>query len=121
MNQKEILNKCKEHGLEVSIPLIYRIGKKEGFIVKNDNYKGREKYDIDEQKFNDWLSKKNISDEYIAIRDAMKLYNIPYAGLKYQLEKNGCEIVKLGIANGGRYHAKRADVERIIAQYTKRS
>lgn len=121
MNQKEILNKCKEQGLNVSVPLIYRIGKKEGFIIRNDSSDGREKYSIDEKKFTEWLSKKEVPDEYIAIRDAMKKYNISYTGLKYQLEKNGCEIVKLGIANGGRYHARKEDVERVVSQYSRRS
>lgn len=120
MNQKEMINKCKEIGLNVTPPLIYRQGKKYGFLIRNKS-DGRERYNMNEDKFNEWLSNFTVSNDYLPVGETARQNNIPYSGLKYQLEKNNCEIKKLGIIRGGLLYARRTDIERAIASYCKRS
>ena len=120
MNQKEMLARCKEAGLDVTIPLIYRAGHREGFIIKQKD-SGRERYSIDEELFQKWIESAKIPDEYIAIKEVKKQYNIPFQAIKYLLIKNNCEMKKLGAIDGGYYYAKKSDIERVIPQYRKRS
>ncbi len=120
MNQKEMINKCKEMGLNVTPPLLYRQGKKNGFLVRNDS-DGRERYNVIEKKFNEWLKNFTVDDNYLPVGETARKNNIPYAGLKYQLQKNNCEIKKLGNFHGGLLYAKRTDVERAVAQYSRRT
>ena len=119
MNQKQMINKCKEIGLEVTLPLLYRQGKRNGFLVRNGS-DGRERYDINEEKFNTWLSNFTVDDSYLPVGETARKNNIPYSGLKYQLLKNNCEMKKLGIVRGGLLYAKRTDIERAIASYSRR-
>ena len=122
MNQKDMLERCKERGVDVTAPLLYRAGKREGFLIKVGT-DTREKYQVSDELFEKWLNSytHNIPDDYILIGDALRIYHISYNALKYRLERNNCEIKKLGVIRGGLYCAKRADVERVIAQYSKRS
>ena len=120
MNQKEMLEKCKEKGFNVTTPLLYRQGKIHGFLIRNGK-DGRERYDVDEKKFNKWLSNLTVNDNYLPVGETARQYNIPYSGLKYQLQKNNCEMKKMGIVKGGLLYAKRTDIERVIGQYNKRS
>ena len=122
MKQKDMINRCKERGLSVTLALLYRQGKKHGFLVRN-NSNGRERYDVDEVKFNKWLNEyvQVVPEGYISIGRALHKYNLSYQALKYQLKKNDCEIKKLGVVHGGLYCAKQSDVERAVAQYHKRS
>ena len=119
MNQKQMINKCKEIGLEVTLPLLYRQGKRNGFLVRNGS-DGRERYDINEEKFNTWLSNFTVDSDYLPVGETARKHNIPYSGLKYQLQKNNCEMKKLGIVRGGLLYAKRTDIERAIASYSRR-
>ena len=98
---------------------IYRYGKKQGFLIKIKET-GRERYEIDEKKFYDWLNDTKLSDEYIYLKDACKEYKISYSELKYLLLKNKCDINKQRVVSGYMY-AKRTDIERIINQYNRRS
>lgn len=122
MRQKDMINRCKEHGLSVTPALLYRQGKKYGFLVRNDS-DGRERYNVDEVKFNKWLDEyvQVVPEGYIGMGEALHKYNLSYQALKYQLKKNNCEIKKLGVVRGGLYCAKQSDVERAVAQYHKRS
>ena len=120
MNQKDLVNKCKERGFNVTSPLIYRQGKKHGFLIRNDN-DGRDRYDVDEKKFNEWLDNLIVSDEYLPVGESARKNNIPYSGLKYQLKKDNCEMKKMGIVKGGLLYAKRTDIERAIASYSRRN
>ena len=119
MNQKDTINKCREIGLNVTVPLLYRQGKRNGFLVRNKS-DGRERYDVNEKKFNEWLSNFIVDKDYVPVGETARANNIPYMGLKYQLEKNNCEVKKLGIVRGGLLYAKRKDIERIVATYRRR-
>lgn len=120
MNQKEMLEKCKEKGFDVTAPLLYRQGKINGFLIRNGN-DGRERYDVDEKKFNKWLDNLTVSDDYLPVGETARKHNIPYSGLKYQLQKENCEMKKMGIVKGGLLYAKRTDIERAVAQYSRRA
>ena len=120
MNQKEMLEKCKEKGFNVTTPLLYRQGKIHGFLIRNGK-DGRERYDVDEKKFNKWLSNLTVSDDYLPVGESARQNGIPYSGLKYQLQKNNCEMKKMGIVKGGLLYAKRTDIERAVAQYSRRT
>lgn len=119
MNQKDMVAKCKERGFDVTSPLIYRQGKIHGFLIRNGK-DGRERYDVDEKKFYEWLDNLTVSDDYLPVGETARKNNIPYSGLKYQLQKDNCEMKKMGIVKGGLLYAKRADVERAVAQYSRR-
>ena len=120
MNQKEMIAKCKERGFDVTSPLIYRQGKIHGFLIRNGK-DGRERYDVDEKKFYTWLDNLTVSDDYLPVGETARKHNIPYSGLKYQLQKNNCEMKKMGIVKGGLLYAKRTDIERAVAQYSRRT
>lgn len=120
MNQKEMIKACLDKGYDFSVPLIYRYGKKYGFLVQYKE-KGRDRYKVDEQKFHKWLDEWTVDDSYMPIKDACKKYKISFAAIKYILKKNDCEIKKLGHEQNGLYYAKRTDIERVIGQYNKRS
>lgn len=119
MNQKDMIAKCKEKGFDVTSPLIYRQGKVYGFLVRNGK-DGRERYDVDEKKFYEWLDNFIVDDNYLPVGETAREYNISYSGLKYQLKKNNCEMKKMGIVKGGLLYAKRTDIERAVAQYRRR-
>lgn len=119
MNQKEMIAKCKEKGFDVTSPLIYRQGKAYGFLVRNGK-DGRERYNVDEKKFYEWLDNFTVSNDYLPVGETARKHNIPYSGLKYQLQKNNCEMKKMGIVKGGLLYAKRTDIERAVAQYSRR-
>ena len=119
MNQKDMVAKCKERGFDVTSPLIYRQGKIHGFLIRNGK-DGRERYDVDEKKFYTWLDNLTVSDDYLPVGETARKNNIPYSGLKYQLQKNNCEMKKMGIVKGGLLYAKRTDIERAVAQYSRR-
>ncbi len=119
MNQKDMVAKCKEKGFDVTSPLIYRQGKIHGFLIRNGK-DGRERYDVDEKKFYTWLDNLTVSDDYLPVGETARKNNIPYSGLKYQLQKNNCEMKKMGIVKGGLLYAKRTDIERVVAQYSRR-
>lgn len=123
MKQKEMVNRCRERGLTVTSPLLYRQGKKYGFLVRNGKTEGRERYDVDEGKFQEWLNlySECVPEGYVSIGEALQKHNISYNALKYQLEKNNCEIKKMGVVHGGLYCARKEDVERAVAQYHRRS
>ena len=120
MNQKDMVAKCKERGFDVTSPLIYRQGKIHGFLIRNGK-DGRERYDVDEKKFYTWLDNLTVSDDYLPVGETARKHNIPYSGLKYQLQKNNCEMKKMGIVKGGLLYAKRTDIERVVAQYSRRA
>ena len=120
MNQKEMIAKCKERGFDVTSPLIYRQGKIHGFLIRNGK-DGRERYDVDEKKFYTWLDNLTVSDDYLPVGETARRHNIPYSGLKYQLKKDNCEMKKMGIVKGGLLYAKRTDIERAVAQYSRRT
>ena len=120
MNQKEMIVKCKERGFDVTSPLIYRQGKIHGFLIRNGK-DGRERYDVDEKKFYTWLDNLTVSDDYLPVGETARKHNIPYSGLKYQLQKSNCEMKKMGIVKGGLLYAKRTDIERAVAQYSRRT
>lgn len=120
MNQKDMVAKCKERGFDVTSPLIYRQGKIHGFLIRNGK-DGRERYDVDEKKFYTWLDNLTVSDDYLPVGETARKHNIPYSGLKYQLQKNNCEMKKMGIVKGGLLYAKRTDIERAVAQYSRRT
>lgn len=119
MNQKDMVAKCKERGFDVTSPLIYRQGKIHGFLIRNGK-DGRERYDVDEKKFYTWLDNLTVSDDYLPVGETARKHKIPYSGLKYQLQKNNCEMKKMGIVKGGLLYAKRTDIERAVAQYSRR-
>jgi hypothetical protein len=120
MNQKDMVAKCKERGFDVTSPLIYRQGKIHGFLIRNGK-DGRERYDVDEKKFYEWLDNLKVSDDYLPVGETARKHNIPYSGLKYQLRKENCEMKKMGIVKGGLLYAKRTDIERAVAQYSRRT
>lgn len=117
MNQKEMVEICKNYGYNFSVPLIYRHGIKEGFLVKTNN-EGREKYTVIESKFIEWLNKGKVSDEWISLGDAEREFGVSFSGIKYHLKKQGKEIKKLGIGGSRLFYAKRADVKQIVSEYT---
>jgi hypothetical protein len=123
LTQKEILEICKQKGIDISPMTLYRAGKKYGFFeVADEQGKGRKgKYKLNESKFNEWLSKNEIDDSYIAISEAKNKYGIQYTVFKSKLERNGCEIRKMGLIKEGLLYAKKSDIERIVAEYHKRS
>lgn len=121
MNQKELVEECLKKGYNFSIPLIYRYGKKYGFLIKYKDT-GRERYQVDEVKFHEWLDNWSATDsEYISLKDVCKKYNITFSAIKYVLLKNNCDITKRGTEQNGLYYAKRTDVERVIGQYNRRA
>ena len=120
MNQKQMIKECADKGFDFSLPLIYRYGKKNGFLIQYKE-KGRARYRVDEDKFHQWLDNYRVDESYISLKDACKQYGISYGAIKYILNKNACEITKLGIEQNGLFYAKRTDVERVIGQYNKRS
>lgn len=120
MNQKELVESCRLRGHDFSLPLIYRYGKKYGFLIKYKDT-GRDRYKVDETKFNEWLDSWSVESEYISLKDACKEHNITFSALKYILNKNDCEITKRGTEQNGLYYAKRTDIERVIGQYNRRT
>ena len=101
--------------------MIYRYGKKYGFLIKYKDT-GRERYQVDEVKFHEWLDNWSATDnEYISLKDVCKKYNITFSAIKYVLLKNNCDITKRGTEQNGLYYAKRTDVERVIGQYNRRA
>ena len=120
MNQKEMIEICVSYGYDFSIPLIYRYGKKEGFLIKTKET-GRERYSVNEEKFYAWLKKGHIDKSLISLKDAAKIHKMSYSELVYLLKKNKCEYDKLGIEQNGLFYAKRTDIKRIVLQYNRRS
>lgn len=119
MNQKEMVDRCKEKGFNVSAPLLYRQGKKNGFLVENRR-SGRERYKVDEEKFNNWLSKIQVEEGWVAVGEAARSHKMTYSALIYQLNKNHSVVEKKGIVRGGVQYARREDVERAVASYNRR-
>ena len=119
MNQKEMVDICSSYGYNFCILTMYRYGKKEGFL-KKVRETGRDRYEVDEKKFFEWLKRGSIDKSLIAIKDAIKKYDTSYSELMYLLKKNECEVSKIGIEQNGLLYAKRTDIERIIEQYHKR-
>jgi hypothetical protein len=119
MNQKEMIEKCRKKGLDVTIPLLYRHGKKYGFLVKKSS-EGRERYSVDENKFNEWLDKIEIEEGWVAIGPAARKNNMAYTALKYRLVSNNCEIKPMGIIDGGYLYARQEDVKRAVTSYNRR-
>lgn len=120
MNQKHMIQLCKEKGFNFSIPLIYRYGIKEGFLIKVSET-GREKYQVNEKKFLEWLDNGPIPKDYISLASAEKEFGISFMAIKYRLLKSNKEIVKLGIGREKLFYAKRSDIESVITEYHKRS
>ena len=54
MHIKDVINKCKERGYEITKMGLYTAGKKYGFISKADNERSLE---FDKDKFLEWLEK----------------------------------------------------------------
>lgn len=119
MNQKEMIEICASYGYDFSIPLIYRYGKREGFLIKVKET-GRERYTVDEKKFYEWLGRGNIDKSLISIKEACKIHKMAYSEMLYLLNKNKCEYTKMGIEQNGLFYAKRTDIKRIIQQYNRR-
>ena len=120
MNQKEMLDKCRERGFDVTLPLLYRQGKRFGFLIRNSNNDTRERYDFNEEKFNEWLDKFTVDDNYLPIAETARKNGMSYSALKYRLVKNNSKIEKMGIVHGGLLYAGREDVERAVASYSGR-
>lgn len=120
MNQKEMVERCKEKGVNITSALLYRQGKIHGFLVRNDS-DGRERYNVIEDKFNEWLNNFNVDSDYVMVCEFAKKHNMAYSALKYHIEKNSIPVEKKGSFHGGMMYAKRADLERIISQCGKRA
>lgn len=120
MNQKHMIELCKEKGFNFSIPLIYRYGIKEGFLIKVSET-GREKYQVNEKKFFEWLDNGVIPEGYVSLCKAEKESGISFMAIKYRLLKSEKEIKKLGIGKEKLFYAKRSDIESVISEYHKRS
>lgn len=112
MTQKEVVEKCKEKNLNYSYMQIYRIGLKQGFIEKH-----KPRNIFHEDKFNEWLNTKGIPEDCMTIADAMKKYGLAYQIFKYHFEKEGIEVLKGGLENGGLKYAKKSDIERIVEKH----
>lgn len=121
MNQKLLIEKCRLKGIETSVPLLYRYGIKEGWLIKTENT-GREKYIFNEKLFDSWLDKNSkIPSDLVSLKDAEDKYNIPYQSLKRWLKVLSKETIKMGIGVENLYYAKREDIEFAVSKYHKRS
>lgn len=114
MTQIEIVNKCKEKNLNYSYMQIYRIGLKFGFIEKH-----KPRNIFHEDKFTEWLNTESIPEDCISISEAVKKYNVPYHVFKYHFKKNGVEIQKGGLKNGGLKYARKSDIENVVTIYNE--
>ena len=120
MNQKEMLQECAKEGLSVSVPLLYRQGKRNGFL-KETGGDGKEKYVVDVPAFREWIRNFKAGTDWVPVGEAASGAGIPYSGLLYRLKSGKCELRKMGSRLGGLVHAKRKDVERAVAAYRKRA
>lgn len=119
MKQSEILSMCKSKGINCTYMTIYRIGIKEGFYIKG-NSKGN---CFDKDKFIEWLDKvsKPLPKGCMYLNDAVKVYNVNYSVLSYNLRQNGVAIEKHGYERGGYYYAKKSDIEHIVNAYNQKT
>ena len=122
MNQTKMIEEVKKHGLNMSIPLLYRTGMRFGFLTKNENAT-KEKYIVDETKFSQWLDDMTnpSNDEWISIPDVCSQYDMEYATVKYYVKKNNLETRKMGFIRGGIVHVRKSDIGSIVAKCNSRS
>ena len=122
MNQKEIIKRLQERGIEMSVPLIYRSGLRFGFLVES-NGKKPEKYTVDEDKFSKWLDEMADIDSsgWVPVSSVCHDNDIEYASVKYHICKLGIEVRKMGFVRGGVNYVRREDAERIVRNCGKRS
>jgi len=113
LNYKEVIRRCHEKGLDMCRMTVYRVGIKNGFLVKGD---GRGKFD--EDAFNRWLNlvTLSLSEDDIYIKDAVKQYNIPYSYFQYYFNKNNIEIKEH--TNGLKY-VRKSEVESVVEKYNR--
>ena len=116
MNQTKMIERVKENGLNMSIPLLYRTGLRFGFLIKNENAR-KEKYIVDEPKFEEWLKvMTNPSNkDWISVKDICNTYDIQYSTVKYHILKNNIETRNMGFLRGGMVHVRRSDAETIVS------
>lgn len=118
MTNKEIVEMCKSKGLNYSYMTIFRIGKKEGFLVKEENSK---KLKFDESKFQEWLNSMTVEipEDCMYISDAVTKYNINYQVFKYYFISNNIEMKEGGYRKQGRRYVRKSDIESAVKNYNK--
>lgn len=115
MQKRNLVERCKEKGIELSYMTIYRYGKKEGFIGRNEV--GELQYD--DSGFEKWLEKvsSGIPSDSEYISDAVKKSGVKYSYFLYYLRKEGEKILK---DIRGKKYASRNELESIIENYNRK-
>ena len=117
MTQKEIVEKCKEKGIDYTFYHIWRIGLKEGFFIKDaeDNF--------DEVKFNAWLDSvsHSIPDDCMFLVDAVKEYGVNYAVITHYFKVNNIGMFKDDVPHNRKFYARKSDIERAVESHNRRT
>ena len=115
MQKRNLVERCKKKGIDLSYMTIYRYGIKEGFIGRDDF--GELHYD--DFKFEKWLDKVSagIPSDFEYISDAVKRSGVKYSYFRYYLYKEGEKILT---DIRGKKYAGRKKLESIIENYNRK-
>lgn len=120
--QSDLLKIARQYDVNLSLQVLYQHGKRVGFLVKvGERCNHKSKWQLDKDKYINWLnSQKTIPNNLISIKDACVKYNISYSALKYQLDKAGAQMTKMGCARGGMFYVDVKLVELAVSNYKRR-
>ena len=115
MIKRNLTERCKEKGINLSYMSIWRHGVRSGFLTKNE----AGEYGFDEDKFTEWLGEmtKGIPEDCEYISDAVKRSGVKYSYFRYYLDKEGEKV--LTDVRGKKY-ARRKKLESIIENYNRK-
>lgn len=98
MYVKDVINKCKERGYEITKMGLYTAGKKYGFISKADNKRSLE---FDKDKFLEWLDKatEEIPAGWLSVKQIAEKFEISIAQAYFLVkdENSGARTIGSGV------------------------
>lgn len=98
MYVKDVINKCKERGYEITKMGLYTAGKKYGFVSKADNERSLE---FDKDKFLEWLDKatEEIPAGWLSVKQIAEKFGISIAQayLLVKDENSGARTIGSGV------------------------
>ncbi len=98
MHIKDVINKCKERGYEITKMGLYTAGKKYGFISKADNERSLE---FNKDKFLEWLDKatEEIPAGWLSVKQIAEKFGISIAQayLLVKDENSGARTIGSGV------------------------
>lgn len=98
MYVKDVINKCKERGYEITKMGLYTAGKKYGFISKADN---KHSLEFNKDKFLEWLDKatEEIPAGWLSVKQIAEKFeiSITQAYLLVKDENSGARTIGSGV------------------------